>query len=385
VSDNPPSICFDCLNIKGGGGATVAGRLIQHFAASGWVVHVVVASDVLVNDIAQSNNGAIKFHHLPALTSTIKCLIYRHFRFSKLAASVQSDIVFSFNYWTPWKGLQVTYHINATPFFSKQKIRKLVGFTRSIIQPYYSRLAVQRSDSNLFESEYLLSLAKERYGESGIRQPTVRYIGIDTPELVPDRTSNKASIISVTSGAAHKRNDLVLELHRGLNKSGYDVQLSFGGDRAAIEGSLNAFDLEYVRTEKSVKFLGYVPREALYTELCNSTALVSCSEVESFFMVPLEAMSVGCPVICGDFSSVRESIGNAGIVCDAGDLSEMENWFVKLMDEGDRKVWSDKSIKWAGKFDSTECSELIVDAVTCVVKSKTNQNTHYLPASQRDI
>ena len=105
-------------------------------------------------------------------------------------------------------------------------------------------------------------------------------------------------------------------------------------------------------------------RDELYTELCNATALVSCSEVESFFMVPLEAMAVGCPVICSDFSSIRESVGNAGIVCVPGDLADMEFWFKKLLNGEVRSCWSLKSIDWASKFDSSDCSQSIVDSVS---------------------
>lgn len=372
MSDNPLTICFDCLNIKGGGGATVAGRLIQHFAASGWVVHVVVASDVLIKDIGQSDNEAINIHHLPALTSTVKCLIYRHTRFSKLAASVSADVVFSFNYWTPWKGLQVTYHINATPFFAQEKIRELVGLSRSLIQPYYSRLAVKNSDKNLFESEYLLALARERYRKSGIQQPYVRYIGIDSPKVLPDRTSNKASIISITSGAAHKRNDLVLELHRRLNRNGAAVDLLLGGNRDSIVSSLSTEDLEYVKDNQNVRFLGYVSRTVLYSELRNATALVSCSEVESFFMVPLEAMAVGCPVVCSNFSSIRESVGDAGIVCDAGDLVEMERQVTLLFNSETRSLWSQKSLDWASRFKSDDCAAKIQSSVSTLVEQCDN-------------
>ena len=369
MSESENTICFDCLNIKGGGGITVASRVVERFALRGWKVYVLVASDMLKSDIEALENNNISVHFVPEGGSTLNCIIYRYTRFSNFASRMNTDVVFSFNYWTPWHGLQVTYHINATPFFSVKKIQKLVGITRAIVQPYYSRLAIRKSTRNFFESKYLLSLANDRYGPDHIKDPLVRYIGIDTPGILPPRSRLKPTIISITSGATHKRNDLVVELHRRLNDRGIDVDLTFGGNRNAIEGSLSLADQNYVRSVGNVKFLGYVSRETLYKELANSTALVSCSEVESFFMVPLEAMSVGCPVICSNFTSIGESVGDAGIVCAAGDLEEMENWFIRLTDEMTRDHWSKKSIDWASGFTSTECSELIVDAVADVVRN----------------
>ena len=97
-------------------------------------------------------------------------------------------------------------------------------------------------------------------------------------------------------------------------------------------------------------------------------------------MVPLEAMAVGCPVICGDFSSIEESVGDAGIVCNAGDLASMEDWFIKLMDERIRNRWSERSTSWANRFDSVECSEAIVSAVADVVQ-KMSSATHLISTS----
>jgi len=43
------SICFDALNIKRGGGVTVAHRLITSFARAGWEVHVILSSQEVVD------------------------------------------------------------------------------------------------------------------------------------------------------------------------------------------------------------------------------------------------------------------------------------------------------------------------------------------------
>ena len=366
MSNTSPHILFDCLNIRRGGGVTVAARLIDRFSLRGWEVTVLVATSDVADTMAKIDGGKVIVVLRPHLVSQVKCLWFRHFGFSKFAMKLGTDLVFSFNYWTPYRGRQITYHINATPFFRFREIWKLVGLRRSIVQPLYSGLAVCKSTANYFESQYLMDLANRRYSNN-INYPSVHYIGIDFPCNRPVRTNFSPGIITITSGGAHKRNDLVIELHRRLKSSGVEISLIIGGSREAIESSLSKSDLDYTREQESVRFIGYVSRSELYSQLSNATALVSCSEVESFFMVPLEAMSVGCPVICGRFASIEESVGTAGIVTKAGDITEMERWVVRLLDESVREKWSNDCLEWSKKFNAKDCSELIVSEVTRLV------------------
>jgi glycosyltransferase involved in cell wall biosynthesis len=56
---------------------------------------------------------------------------------------------------------------------------------------------------------------------------------------------------------------------------------------------------------------------ALYRE---AAALIYPSSYEGFGIPPLEAMSVGCPVICSNASSIPEVVGNAGVYFDPADV-----------------------------------------------------------------
>jgi len=77
------------------------------------------------------------------------------------------------------------------------------------------------------------------------------------------------------------------------------------------------------RIGANVEFLNGVT-DQLYAEiLSSSTALVHASSDEGFGIPIIEAMSVGCPVICSDIEIFREVAGEAGLFFDNTDPDEL--------------------------------------------------------------
>ena len=72
-----------------------------------------------------------------------------------------------------------------------------------------------------------------------------------------------------------------------------------------------------------VRQLGYVPRPDLAILIAGSMTLVYPSIYEGFGLPPLEAMACGVPVICANASSLPEVVGDAGILVDPYDESEL--------------------------------------------------------------
>jgi glycosyltransferase involved in cell wall biosynthesis len=109
-----------------------------------------------------------------------------------------------------------------------------------------------------------------------------------------------------------------------------------------LAGSLGVAD--------SIDWLGFLGRSDLVEELDRSLALISPSRVESFAMVPLEAMARGLPVIVTSEASMPESVGSAGIMVDAGDPAQFADAAVSLTDES---TWTERSRlgrEWAGSL-----------------------------------
>ncbi|MBN2072641.1 MAG: glycosyltransferase family 4 protein [Actinobacteria bacterium] len=75
------------------------------------------------------------------------------------------------------------------------------------------------------------------------------------------------------------------------------------------------------------------------------------SFLEGFGLPPLEAMQCGLPVICSDSSSLREVVGNAGIMVPPNEYSILSGNIAKMLDSGQlRGEYSGKGLKKARTF-----------------------------------
>jgi len=68
------------------------------------------------------------------------------------------------------------------------------------------------------------------------------------------------------------------------------------------------------RVEKAVRFLGFVPFEALRVFFESAALFVFPSLYEGFGLPPLEAMATGTPVVASNVSSLPEVLGDAALL-----------------------------------------------------------------------
>ena len=68
-----------------------------------------------------------------------------------------------------------------------------------------------------------------------------------------------------------------------------------------------------------IRFLGFVPGEALPDLYAGAAAFVFPSLYEGFGLPPLEAMASGVPVVTSGRASLAEVVGDAGLVLDPDD------------------------------------------------------------------
>lgn len=128
----------------------------------------------------------------------------------------------------------------------------------------------------------------------------------------------------------HKNHIRVVEAMKDLSQSGYKLVLS-GSDQG---------NLDYIKSkvaefglEEHVVFVGFVSQEEIVGLYKNAFALVYASAMGPDNIPPLEAMGLGCPVICSRYDGAEEQLKDAALFFDPYDTDEIVSAVRKL--EGD--------------------------------------------------
>jgi glycosyltransferase involved in cell wall biosynthesis len=89
----------------------------------------------------------------------------------------------------------------------------------------------------------------------------------------------------------------------------------------------------------------------------HASVFVYPSKYEGFGIPPLEAMSIGCPVIASNISSIPEVVGDGGLYIDPDSLDDMkEKLTLMLTDENLRKELVKKGLEQSKKFSWEKCA-----------------------------
>jgi glycosyltransferase involved in cell wall biosynthesis len=110
-----------------------------------------------------------------------------------------------------------------------------------------------------------------------------------------------------------------------------DVVLCGGGppwQRSKVEQQVEALGL----TER-VHFLGWILDEDVPALYEGALALVMPTYSGPTNLPPLEAVTLGCPVIYSDLPSFRDQMGDAALYCDLGDVSSLADHLAALIQD----------------------------------------------------
>lgn len=108
----------------------------------------------------------------------------------------------------------------------------------------------------------------------------------------------------------HKNHIRVVQAMSSLSKYGYKLVLSGHdyGNLGYIKSKVQEYGLE-----NFVLFAGFITREEIVGLYKNAFALVYASIMGPDNIPPLEAMGLGCPVICAEYDGAREQLKDAAL------------------------------------------------------------------------
>jgi glycosyltransferase involved in cell wall biosynthesis len=101
-----------------------------------------------------------------------------------------------------------------------------------------------------------------------------------------------------------------------------DLHLIIIGDEISRYPSVRRAVIQ-TRVEKAVRFLGFVPFEALRIFFESAALFVFPSLYEGFGLPPLEAMATGTPVVASNVSSLLEVLGDAALLANPENVFEI--------------------------------------------------------------
>jgi glycosyltransferase involved in cell wall biosynthesis len=104
-----------------------------------------------------------------------------------------------------------------------------------------------------------------------------------------------------------------------------------------------------------VTLTGYVPEADLPALYSGSLCFIYPSYFEGFGLPPLEAMKCGAPVVVGNRTSLPEVVGDAAVLVDPFEVSEIAGGIARVLSDSDlRASLSEKGMERARSFDWRE-------------------------------
>jgi len=122
-----------------------------------------------------------------------------------------------------------------------------------------------------------------------------------------------------------------------------------------------------MEAQEFVNLAGFVPDEDLAVLYKEAEAFVFPPLLEGFGLPGLEAMSVGCPVLCSNIPVLREVYGEAALYFDPLNPEEMAKKMVEVIDQkGKRDKMAEKGKRQAEKYSWSKMAKEILKVYSFV-------------------
>jgi glycosyltransferase involved in cell wall biosynthesis len=217
------------------------------------------------------------------------------------------------------------YHLTAPIDYSRIKTRCVVTVHDFVMSKYAdqyhkSQKVITAQEEAIKRADYIICVSESTRQDLLLRYPecedrsSVTHLAssLSMPKKPTQRPHPKPYCLYVGSRVFYKNFRWALDSISILKRQGLDVDLVVVGTPWTTE------EMSLIRNISSENIRLYVqPNDSLLAALYkHALALIYPSNYEGFGLPPLEALSMGCPVIAQRSSSIPEVVGDAGILMD---------------------------------------------------------------------
>lgn len=271
--------------------------------------------------------------------------------------------------WGPGK-LVVTIHDLIFLHHPSDYPRAWLALTRLLLP-----LALRRATAIIADS-HTTGKDVERFYPACRKKVRVIYPGFDRVQVKRDakpesshlsqqlRLRNRRYILAAGPWSRRKNLPVVLRAFERLRRGAVDVDLVITGTRsggmkgAAVEELIAGLP-EAVRTH--IHNPGFVGRDELYDLMRGAGLLAYPSRIEGFGLPPLEAMSLGVPVVTSDAPVLLEVAGDAALHAAPGNVDAWANAFRRvLLEPGFAEVLGAKGRERSSLYSWERCAAEVV-------------------------
>ncbi|PES17449.1 glycosyltransferase family 4 protein [Bacillus cereus] len=233
---------------------------------------------------------------------------------------------------------------NTAPLFKKNQIvyihdaavySRPTGYSKNFVRWYkllylstskFSKRIITVSDFSKDDLVKHLPNLKDKITVSHIAVDHMDKVAFDDSILSENDLKEKQYLLAVSSMHPNKNFDLIIKTLEELANFNEQIVIA-GGQNSKV------FSNTFVKKNPNVKFVGYVTDEQLKSLYSKARAFIFPSYYEGFGLPPLEAMSLGCPVIASTAASIPEVCEEAALYFDPDSSVELKECISQIYED----------------------------------------------------
>ena len=337
-------LALDMSNLSSGGSISVLLRYMRYWQTCGVRMSVYYSRPIIREEI-ERNGLKVRMVELCKGYPAWKTFLFRCFKLGKMLERDGVDVVYCVNSMLLRCSVpQVVHMRNMQHFAEPSYLRQLMrGGAYEVTRDWICRYSVRHADFCVYISDYIRNIAARWRG----RSPDDRHVTIHNPvsdqhvklsqQRQYDDNHGKNLIIGVFNDYPHKDAPTFLRavamLREKQPEDRWRAVIVGNGEWQNHYGEL----LSELGLSGQVDFPGYVPADRIAEYYSQAFCMMNTSRLEAFNNTPLEAMTLGCPVVISDCCSHREVCGDAALLCEPGNARKFAEAILTL--KRDRELY----------------------------------------------